>query len=96
MDIQQISIEEFKTGRGAVGTTPTQISTHKLRVVKSVTIKASLKNKSIVCVGYGSNLTSTNGYVLEPGQQITIEIDELNKVWVVGGEANQDYSWLAM
>ncbi len=96
MDIQKETVEEFKSGHGSVGTSAAQVSEHALRAVKGVKIKADLGNSDNVYVGYDDTVTNTNGYQLDAGEEVTIEIDALNKVWVYGGASSQGYSWLVI
>jgi len=96
MDIQRVSVQEFKAGHGSVGTTAQKASTLALRAVKGVKIKADLGNTDNVYVGHDTNVTSSNGYQLDAGEEVTVEIDSLDKVWVIGGAAAQGYSWLAI
>lgn len=96
MDIQKITVEEFKAGHGTIGTTAAKASTLAIRAVKGVKIKADLGNGNNVYVGHGSGVTSTNGYTLDAGEEVTIEVDSLDKVWVIGGVADQGYSWLVV
>lgn len=96
MDIQKVTVEEFKSGHGSVGTSAAQVSAHALRAVKCVKIKADLGNSDNVYVGYDNTVASSNGYQLDAGEEVIIEIDALNKVWVIGGAASQGYSWLVI
>lgn len=96
MDIQKIVVEEFKAGHGTIGLTAAKASTLSLRAVKGVKIKADLTNANNVYVGHDNTVSSTNGYTLDAGEEVTVEIDSLDKVWVIGGAADQGYSWLVI
>jgi hypothetical protein len=81
-----VTVKEIKRpttilhGQKAVTTTPTSIASGALKV--GVTIKALRTNNGPVYVGNGGTLTATNGYILDPGDSVFIETDDLKKVFV--------------
>ena len=92
---QRESVEEFKAGHGTVGVS-SQVLANPQDVVKYVVIKADLTNTNDVFVG-GSGVATSNGFRLDAGEATPpIHIDDLGKVYVVGGAAAQGYSWLAV
>ena len=96
MDIQKIVVTEFKSGHGTIGTTAAQAGP-AFAAVKGIKIKADLSNSNNVYVGHSENVENTGdaqGYQLDAGEEVTIEIDSLDKVWVIGGAADQGYSYL--
>lgn len=95
MDIQKSAVSEFKTGHGTVGGTAA-LAGPAFRCVKGVTIKADLGNGNNVYVGHDGNVTASNGFVLDAGEDVFIEVDSLDKVWVFGGAADQGYSYVAI
>lgn len=40
------------------------------------------------------DVTSSNGYELEPGKQIIIELHNLNALWVDAATSGDDVAWL--
>jgi len=95
MDIQKTAVEAFIAGHGTIGTAAARAGIAQ-RCVKGVTIKADLANANNVYVGHDLNVSSTNGFVLDAGEDVFIEIDSLDKVWVIGGAADQGYSFVAI
>mgnify|MGYP000066255289 CR=1 FL=1 len=98
MDIEQITVPEFFFGHGTVGTTREQITTAAHVARKYVKVKADLGNGDNVFVGgVGvANTGDTQGYTLDAGEEVEIPVDRANKVWVIGGDADQGYSWLVI
>jgi hypothetical protein len=95
MDIQKTAVPEFKTGHGSVGTSAA-VAGPGFPCVKGVTIKADLANGNNVYVGHSDQVSASNGFVLDAGEDVFIEVDSLDKVWVIGGAAAQGYSYVAI
>lgn len=98
MDIQKTAVEEFKTGHGTISTTAA-VAGPAFPCVKGVKIKADLGNGNNVYVGHSEHVTNTGaaqGFELDAGEEVFIEIDSLDKVWVIGGAASQGYSYVAI
>ena len=68
---------------GNVSSTSTVKKLHvNMELKGGVTLKSSPTNTSNIVVGNSSMQTNpTNGYVLEPGESIFLEIDNLNKIY---------------
>lgn len=98
MDIQKIAVNEFKTGHGTIGTSAAKAGP-AFTAVKGIKIKADLGNSNNVYVGFDGNVTNTGagqGFELDAGEEVFIEIDSLDKVWVIGGASSQGYSYVAI
>jgi len=95
VSIARESSDHFTTGHGVAGAAKSQVATAEMLVDKYVEIKADLANTNNVYVGI-ANVTTVIGYCLDAGELIRIPIDDLSKVWVIGGAAAQGYSWLAV
>jgi hypothetical protein len=85
----------FLTGHGVAGVAKSQVATVQTPIEKYVEIKADLTNTNNVYVGV-SNVLTTTGYMLDAGELIRIPVDDLSKVWVIGGAAAQGFSWIAI
>ena len=94
MIIENQTHPEFMAGHGTIGTTATKASALQIKAYHSVKIKADSANTDNVYVGQSDQVTSTNGYQLDAGEEVEIPVDRLDKVWVIGGAAAQGYSWL--
>ena len=82
-------VEEFKTQRVTVGTSPIRIGLEGTsKLYRGVWVKALSTNGNIVYMGM-DNQAVTNGYELAAGESILIPIDLLEKVWAEAGAANQ-------
>lgn len=64
-------------------------------VKKYIMLRANGANTSIIMVGNRAD-NASEGFILSAGQQSpAIFVDNLNKVYIVGGAADQGYSWIA-
>ena len=64
-------------------------------VKKYVMVRANGANGNVIMIGH-SPAGAVDGFILSAGQQSpTICVDQLNKVYLVGGAADQGYSWIA-
>lgn len=82
-------VEEFRTQRVTVGTSPMRIGlsgTSKLH--RGVWVKALSTNSGTVSVGMDDKAV-VNGYELVAGDSILIPIDLLEKIWAEASAANQ-------
>jgi len=96
VSIANEAMAEFIHGHGVVGGTSAALASAETPVKKYVIIKADLTNTDNVYVG-GPAVTTGNGFELDAGESTPpIHINDLSKVWVVGGAASQGYSWLAI
>ena len=96
MDITKEAVSEFHTGSGTVGTSAAQLHTG-MAITKYVVVKAAgdLGSKTI---HVGPTLAqASSGFVLRAGEQTPpIHVNDLGKVWLVGSDADCDYSWVAV
>jgi hypothetical protein len=81
----------LRSGHKSVTSTPTILNTN-LQMKSGVTIKASpLNNDNILVGNQGLTTNAKNGYLLEPGESIFIEINNLNKIYVkIAGTSNSN------
>jgi len=64
-------------------------------VKKYVMLRANGANSSVITVGDRAD-NAADGFILSAGQQSPpIYVDNLNKLYIVGGAADQGYSWIA-
>ncbi len=96
MSIAKEAVSEFATGHGTVGAAVAALTTAAIPLLKYVIIKADLTNTNNVFVG-GPGVSATTGFMLDAGEATPpIHIDNLSKVYVIGGAAGQGFSWLAV
>lgn len=50
---------------------------------KSITIESPSTN-AVVAIGHDNAVTLLNGYRLRPGATVSMDIDNANRVWVIG------------
>lgn len=94
VNIGKECISQFLTGHGTVGAAEAALSTIVWPVMKHVVVRASADNGNTVSVGPKNN--SANGFILAAGEQTPpIYVDSTDKIFVIGGAADQDYSWIA-
>jgi len=53
---------------------------------KSVTLENPITN-AVVSLGHNNTVTLLNGYRLQPGATVSMDIDNVNKIWVIGTAA---------
>jgi len=64
-------------------------------VKKYVMLRANGANTSVIMIG-NTAANAGDGFILSAGQQSPpLYVDDLNKVHIVGGAADQGYSWVA-
>ena len=64
-------------------------------VKKYVMLRANGANGNVIMVGNRAD-NAEDGFILSAGQQSPpIYVNDLNKVYIVGGAADQGYSWIA-
>lgn len=71
-----------------------QLTATSTPLKSGITVKALPGNSDQIYIGYSSAVTASNGYPLDADQSVFIEIDDVNKVWAIGGAANQGVSWI--
>lgn len=95
------TVKTIRTGKNsAVTSTPSLLTTAAVR--KSgygVIIKAPISNGQNIFVGVSSSITpgttdATDGFLLEPGERIQIDIDDPGLLYVVATSGTQTAYWL--
>ena len=86
-----------QTNNGTVGTSAAQLTGASEAVLYSgVLLKAEASNSDVIYVGFSDGVTSANGYILGSGDVLPIPVEKATDIWIIGGAASQDYSWLGM
>ena len=85
-----ISVSEvFGSGQKSVTTAGTRVQLSSVSyLIHSITIKAKSGNTGSIYVG-ASDVISTNGFILAAGEGISLDVDNLNDIWLdssVNGE----------
>ena len=94
MIVDQVDVPEFWTDAGTCGTTPKQLKTDSFPLRKGVVLRANSGNAKAICVG-NSDAKNT-GYILGPGERTPLlQVDNINKLYVVASDGTQGYSWFA-
>ncbi len=87
------SLATFAAGDGTVGLSAAQLPGRE--VLKHVVVRANGGNANVIMVGHSADAVGT-GFILSAGQMTPpIYVDDLSKIWVVGGAASQGFSWIA-
>lgn len=95
VNIGREAVDGFNASHGTVGTTPQPVQTASWPVQKHVVVRAASANSNTVTVGPTLGGAS-GGFVLAAGEQTPpIYVNDVNKVFVVGGASGQDYSWIS-
>ncbi len=83
----------FVTGSGTVDTTPMPLGDRVIH--RNLVIRANGSNTGVLCIGNSAD-DAKEGYILGKGETTpSINVDNLNKVFLVGSAAGQGYSWIA-
>jgi hypothetical protein len=96
VDIDREAQAEFRAGSGTVGTDPIQLGGAPGRGLKKyVVVRANGANANVIMIGH-SEASVADGFILSAGQQSPpIYVDNINKVYLKGGAADQGFSWIA-
>ena len=86
---------DFAHGQTTVGTIETQLITISTPCKKGVLVKALSTNTGVVYIGK-SGVATTSGYELTAGEAVTIEVDNVNKVFGIADTAGQKVSWVGV
>jgi hypothetical protein len=84
-----------------IDATAEQVTTTSTPVSYGTTLKADAANTDVVYVGYANTVTAktaatTDGYPLAAGEEYFVprcKADDVNKIWVIAGAANQQLFW---
>jgi len=82
-------------GQVTVGTTAVQLTSTSTPLNFGIVVKADPNNSGNVYVG-DSSVSTSNGYLLTPGESISFEIDDVSKVYVVADTDNQKIYWIGV
>lgn len=85
----------FTHNQVTVGTSAVQLSSTSFDLWFGLAIKADDNNTSDVYIG-GSTVSSTTGYRLIAGQGITIEVDDVTRVYAIAGAAAQEVQYIGV
>jgi hypothetical protein len=86
----------FLTGQGSVTTPGTPYELVSTVKTYLIIIRANIGNISSIFIG-GRGVSATTGYILDPGEALAIQIDNLKKsVWIDSVSANDGVSWIAL
>lgn len=92
VSISKESLPNFLAGNGSIGTTEGKISAVNFPVRKHIKVRADKNNTDTVFVGPPGNAV----FALAAGEESPpFFVDQTDKVAIVGGAANQAYTWLA-
>jgi hypothetical protein len=93
-------VSHFYTGQVKIAVTGTavQLPTHK-ELLRGVTITANKNNAGKATIGFSSEVANTvdgsgDGYVLDPGESVEIEISDSNFIYI-NGSADDWISFIA-
>ena len=86
---------DFAYGQTTIGTIETQLIAVSTPCKKGVLVKALSINTGIVYIGK-IGVTTTTGYELTAGEAVTVEVDDVNKIFGVADAAGQKVSWIGV
>jgi hypothetical protein len=62
--------------------------------VESVLLRADPSNADTIYIGSSGSVTTGNGYPLAPGETLSLEIDDIQKVYAISGTAAQTLAYI--
>ena len=65
-------------------------------VCSSVTIKAIYNNTGYIAVGSNSSVTMANGFLLSPNESISLDVDNVQDVYIDSSVSAEGVSWIAI
>jgi len=86
--------DEIFNGQKDVAAAGTAVALSTSQAIKRVTIKAKSTNGNLIFVG-DSSVSSSNGYILAANEEISILIDNLNKVYIDSAANDDGVSYIA-
>jgi hypothetical protein len=101
MDNEKITFKFIQHGaRLSVGTTPIKLTDEYEELDRGLVIKADPDNTAKVYIGReelnAGETDELSGYPLDPGDTITIEIEDASKIYVVAASGTQKVYWLGI
>tara|TARA_R100000808_G_scaffold1358_1_gene6293 strand:- start:12 stop:323 length:312 start_codon:yes stop_codon:yes gene_type:complete len=82
-------------GQASVTGSAAQISSNTSEVNHGVAVRALSSNTDVVWVGLDNSTAAGSGLELNPGEGVTIKIDQSAKVWAISGSGTQKISYVA-
>jgi hypothetical protein len=93
--IKESDPDTLRFGAKQFGTDAVQITATATKLGQGVWIKALAGNSNTVYVGSSSAVVSSSGYPLAAGAELFVPINDLSKVWLIGGASDQEIRYVA-
>lgn len=91
---ETVTIDSLQHGIGSVGTSSEALNTAtEKKAGKGITVK-NYHASQFLFVGK-ANVSATNGFRLAPGEQIELNIDRADHIYVIGSGADTTYTWIS-
>jgi len=81
------------SGAQTVATSGTRVALNSSTAIKSVTIRALATNTGLIYVG-SSSVTSANGFQLSSSETVSLDIDNLSKVYIDSSVSNEGVTYI--
>ena len=92
---KQVIPTRIKTGQVTVSTPGTRVALGEATDIISIVVKAKSTNVGNIYIG-GSDVTSSNGFILEPGDAISFDITGLASIYIDADNAGDGVSYFAV
>ncbi len=79
----------------AIGATALQMNATSTELAVGVHVKALSTNAGIVYVGGNDDVTTALGYPLSAGQEVFIQVNNIDQVWVIASAVDQAVRYIA-
>lgn len=99
LDPNQIVIASYTDtlvagAKASIGGSSVQLTTTSINLSSGVWIKALAGNTNTVYVGTSSGVTTSTGYPLAASESVFIAINDLSKIWFIGGASGQEIRYI--
>lgn len=87
------SLSQVSFNQQTVGTTAVQVPTSLGASLRSLSLKSLSANTASIYIGTSSAVTASNGWPLDAGDSIDLEIDNTTNIYAIAGAAGQRIAW---
>ena len=87
--------EEFFTGQESVNSTASAVVVNQA-ADRGVMLSALVTNSSTIFIGNTGSVDEDNGFPLEPGENLTLGVGNVNEIFAVTASGTETVAWLAV
>lgn len=80
-------------GKATVGTSAAALTAQEC---SAVALKAASDNAGTIYIGGDDSVTSSNGYYLAAGEELTLQVSDVSQIYAIASDAAQGLHYLAL